>query len=174
LIKLTKWASRWVTEKCEPFDSKIDKKGVKAIAPISRGEIVAVLGGIIVPSEEYNDYQKKIGDVGIQINDRFFICPSDEKELEETGAFNHSCEPNLGLIDSLTFVAIKDIEPGDELTFDYAMTETQASSFDCNCGSFSCRKRVESTDWKRVELQKRYGEFFSPYIRRKKEFESKE
>jgi SET domain-containing protein len=171
MTKLMRWKSRWVTPKSNPLlRSKIHGIGVQAIASIAKGETVAVLGGIIVPSEDLNDYKNEIGDYGIQINDRFYICPFSEEDAKEMGVFNHSCEPNLGLIDSITFVAIKDIEANDELTFDYAMTETRGLSMECNCGSISCRKRIEPTDWKRSYLQKKYGKYFSPYIKNKRGF----
>jgi uncharacterized protein len=165
-----RWKSRWVTPKSKQFHSKIDRKGIRAIAPIAKGEIVAVLGGIIVPSEEFIDYRNKVGDYGIQINDRFYICPFSKEDAQETSAFNHSCDPNLGLVDSITLVAIKDIAPNDELAFDYAMTETLGDQFECNCQSSNCRKIIRPTDWQCQELQLRYGSFFSPYIKNKKGF----
>jgi diaminopimelate decarboxylase len=164
------WKSRWITPKSEPFRSKIHGFGVKAIAPISKGEVVAVLGGVIVPAEEFEEYERSMGDVGIQINEKFFICPSDRKELERTGIFNHSCNPNLGYKDSITLIAIRSIDVNEELVFDYAFSETQHQAFECNCGSSSCRKRIEPTDWKRSDIQKNYGDFFSPYIKNKREF----
>jgi hypothetical protein len=170
MVRLKKWKSRWITPKGQRHPSNIQGMGVMAIAPISKGEIVAVLGGVIVPAEEFDHYKRTIGNVGIQINDRFFICPSDKEELKKIGIFNHSCEPNLGLIDPITFVAIRDIEVDEELTFDYAMTEIQGSSMECNCGSISCRKRIEPTDWKLPDLQKKYGKYFSPYIKNKRDF----
>ena len=162
-----RWKSRWVTPKSKPFNSKIHGMGLQAIAPIARGEFVAILGGIIVPSEDFNDYEKTMGNLGIQLNDGFYICPPDREELYKTGVLNHSCEPNLGLIDSITFVAIKDIKVGDELTFDYAIAETRGSSFDCNCNSARCRKIINPTDWELPYLQEKYSEFFSPYIKSK-------
>ena len=65
MFKLKRWRTRWLTQKSKPFSSKIHRNGVKAIEPISKGEVVAVLGGIIVPADEFIDYEKKWGNVGI-------------------------------------------------------------------------------------------------------------
>jgi len=36
---------------------------------------------------------------------------------------NHSCDPNCGLVGAVLVVAMRDIEPGEEITFDYAMSD---------------------------------------------------
>lgn len=53
---------------------------------------------------------------------------------------NHSCEPNV-LVDRerMVFVARRDIEAGEELTFDYCTTEDDlAAPFPCRCGAPTC------------------------------------
>ena len=56
---------------------------------------------------------------------------------------NHSCAPNLGVQENqwsaYDFVALRDILAGEELAFDYAMTEhALVASLSCWCGSTSC------------------------------------
>lgn len=56
---------------------------------------------------------------------------------------NHSCAPNLGVRDNhwsaFDFVALRDIFAGEELAFDYAMTEYElVASLSCCCGSSTC------------------------------------
>lgn len=53
---------------------------------------------------------------------------------------NHSCEPNGYMnIDDLTVRALRDIAPGEEITFNYLTTESEmAVPFDCICGSTNC------------------------------------
>lgn len=162
-----RWQHRWVTPKAKATKSAIDKLGVIAIKNISKEESVAVLGGVIVPKNELEEYHKSMGDVGIQVNDDFFIVPTTRNELEETGVFNHSCEPNIGLIDSITFVAIKNIKKGEELVLDYAFCESFCQAFKCGCGSPQCRKIVTPNDWKIPQLQKKYRKYFSPYLKEK-------
>ena len=63
---------------------------------------------------------------------------------------NHSCAPNLRQssvwVDTLSlalhriaFFAIRDIEPMEELTFDYKYEEG-ARTLECHCGAPQCRK----------------------------------
>ena len=161
------WSHRWINQKAKPFNSKINNLGVIATQDISKGEAVAVVGGIIVPKKEIKDYWKKVGHVGVQIEDNFFIVPTSRKELEETGVFNHSCEPNCGLSNSITLVTMREIKKGEELTFDYAFCESYIDEFKCNCGSSNCRKIIKPADWKNKGLQAKYKKYFSPYLKNK-------
>jgi len=161
------WKHRWITSKSKVYKSYIHGLGVIAVENIPKGEVVAVLGGVIVPISEINKYREKFGHIGIQIDDNFFICPASREELKETGAFNHSCEPNIGYKDPITFVTIRDIKADEELVFDYAFSESMFEPFECNCGNADCRKIIKPDDWKIPEIQKRHGEYFSPYLKKK-------
>lgn len=108
-----------------------------------------------------------MGHIGIQISNKFFICPSSEKEVTESGIFNHSCNPNIGYKNAITFIAIRDIKKGEELCFEYAFSETYFEEFECNCGSENCRKIIKPDDWKDKKIQNKYGNYFSPYLREK-------
>lgn len=51
---------------------------------------------------------------------------------------NHSCDPNT-LLRGQEVIAIQDIEPWADVTFDYNTTEFDiAEPFDCHCGSPGC------------------------------------
>ncbi len=61
---------------------------------------------------------------------------------------NHSCEPNCDAVvegSKIWIDAIRDIAPGEELTYDYAYvleerhTPAAKRRFPCNCGSRLCR-----------------------------------
>jgi hypothetical protein len=67
----------------------------------------------------------------------------------------------------LQIVAMRNIAAGEEITFDYAMSETSEYSMLCRCGQSNCRKTVTGNDWCLPDLQQRYGQFFSQYIRNK-------
>ena len=156
------WPHRWITPKAESKKSPIHDFGMFATASIAEGEVVAVYGGIIVPKSDISSYREKIGGIrGIQIHEDFFICPTEP----EGGLFNHSCDPNLGYKNTIIVVAIKDISPGEELVFDYGMSESNFESFKCSCSSQNCRKIIKQTDWENPELQKKYGEYFATYLK---------
>jgi SET domain-containing protein len=160
-----KWPHRWLSPKAEARPSKIEGTGVFAKEKIPKGEIVGVLGGVIVPRSEIEEYRKLMTQVGIQIDRDFFIVPTTREEIEEKGVFNHSCEPNIGFSSSISFVTIRDIEPEEELLFDYAFCEMAYRGFECRCGTPSCRKQVGSEDYKRQDIREKYGQYFSPYLR---------
>ena len=81
------------------------------------------------------------------------------------GCGNHSCDPNLWWIDAYTLAARRDIAAGEEVTNDYA-TSTGVATFrmDCRCGSDLCRRTVTGEDWRRSELQQRYGVHWVPAL----------
>ena len=162
-----KWAHRWITPKAKAINSKIHGTGVEAIEDIKKGENIVVFGGIVVPTIEIKEYWSKIGHIGIQISDDFFIVPSTREEVDIGGVFNHSCSPNCGFNNTFTLIAMNDIKSGKELVFDYAFCETTNHEFECKCGSKNCRKIIKPTDWKLEEIQNNYLEYFSPYLKEK-------
>ena len=54
--------------------------------------------------------------------DRFLHTYEDD--LCEVDFINHSCDPNCGFTNANTLVAIRSIGPGESITFDYAMRDT--------------------------------------------------
>jgi len=154
--------------KTEVRESPIHGRGLFAIAPIARDEIVAIKGGSIVSRERLDELAPRLGAAEIQIADGFFVCPTSEAEREGSMLFtNHSCEPNLGVAGQIVFVALRDIAPGEELTHDWAMTDDDESSTPCHCGAATCRGTITGKDWRRPELVERYRGYFSWYIERK-------
>ena len=152
--------------KTEVRESKIHGRGLFAKADIARGEIVAIKGGHIVDRETLQrDVTPRLGPVEIQIDDDLFIAPvnADERELSMLYS-NHSCDPNIGLLGEITFVAMRDIPAGEELTHDWAMTDNDDYSVECNCGARNCRKTLTGKDWQRPELQEKYAGYFSAYL----------
>ena len=152
--------------KTEVRESKIHGRGLFAKADIARGEIVAIKGGHIVDRETLQrDVTPRLGPVEIQIDDDLFIAPvnADERELSMLYS-NHSCDPNIGLRGEITFVAMRDIPAGEELTHDWAMTDSDDYSVECNCGARNCRKTLTGKDWQRPELQEKYAGYFSAYL----------
>lgn len=83
---------------------------------------------------------------------------------------NHSCNPNCGIKVNETgahdFVAMREILPGSEISFDYAMRNYSIDHFDrpCQCGANNCRGRV--TGWKDLPeaIKKKYEGFVAPYL----------
>ncbi len=57
----------------------------------------------------------------------------------------HSCAPNCRIsFQAMAMVALREIEVGEAITFDYATTESAITqAFDCLCGAPGCRGRIE-------------------------------
>ena len=54
---------------------------------------------------------------------------------------NHSCSHNT-VVRNLCDVAIRDIQPGEEITSDYT-TDGAGQSFTCGCGAANCRNIIK-------------------------------
>lgn len=161
------WSHRWLSPKAKAYHSPIQGTGIIATEKIMNGEVVGVLGGVIIHIADIKRYRETMGHIGLQIDDQFFSVPTTRDELPIKGTFNHCCNPNTGLSSSIVVVAIRDIESGEECTFDYAISETYFDSFACKCGATNCRKEITQDDWQRKELQTKYGAYYSPYLKTK-------
>jgi len=150
-------------------ESRIHGRGLFATADIAKDEIVAAKGGHIVNREVLRrQITPRLGPVEIQIGDDLFIAPVTDEEREGSMLYsNHSCDANLGLRGEITFVAMRDIRAGEELTHDWAMTDDDDYSVECNCGAPKCRKILTGKDWQRPDLQKHYAGYFSTYLTKK-------
>ena len=155
--------------KTQVRESKIHGRGLFATTDIAKNEIVAVKGGHIISREELREITPRLGPVEIQIDDHLFIAPVTEEERESSMLYsNHSCDANIGIRGEITFVAMRDIRAGEELTHDWAMTDDDDDyAVECKCGAPNCRGRLTGKDWQRPELQKRYAGYFSAYLARR-------
>jgi uncharacterized protein len=83
------------------------------------------------------------------------------------GRVNHSCSPNAGIAGSIHLIAIRDIQVGEEVTFDYAncvSTNDDAFKMQCFCGAPNCRGTVTGQDWQLKEVQSRLLPYYQPYL----------
>jgi SET domain-containing protein len=82
---------------------------------------------------------------------RIRICDVDERTAidanvsgDATAYINHSCRPNLFtrvVCGHVLFFALRDIEPGEELTIDYE-SSPHSDSTRCRCGASGCRGTI--------------------------------
>ena len=72
---------------------------------------------------------------------------------------NHSCEPNIKRTrDALTFVAMRDLSPNEQLTCDYSTVEVNPDwQMECKCGSAHCRGLIGSIQSLPEELLDTYS-----------------
>lgn len=73
---------------------------------------------------------------------------------------NHSCSPNAGLRfdkDGVVLHAIRDIEPGEEITWDYSTTLFESGwHMECQCRSADCRGVISDFAELAVDIRNRY------------------
>jgi hypothetical protein len=159
----------YISSKVKLGKSKIGK-GLFVLKKIRKGELIIDFAkgpGKFLTTKEADKLYEKGNDYMIQVNDDLFFVATNKEELEDADFLNHSCNSNCGINGTLKIVAMRDIEPGEELTFDYAMCESSEYRMKCNCGSSDCRKIIIGDDWKIKELQKRYKRFFSDYLKKR-------
>jgi uncharacterized protein len=158
--------SSWFSSKTEKRASPIHGRGLFARAAIATGEIVAVKGGAITDAAALSVVRDEVSPAEIQIEDDLYIAPRSADEVEgNILCLNHSCDPNVGVRGQITFVAMRDIPSGAELTIDYAMIDADpAERMACSCGAPECRKLITGDDWRLPELQRRYAGYFSRYL----------
>lgn len=154
-----------ISKKTKVAKSPIEGRGLFAMKPIRKGEIIAIKSGHIIDWKNFKKYEKLIGESYLQIDDEFILAPLRKSEIEKVMMFlNHSCEPNCGVRGEITFVAMRDIQRKEEITIDYAMIDDDEYVMKCDCGAKKCRKIITGKDWKREDLQCKYGNHFSAFL----------
>ncbi|CUW41267.1 conserved protein of unknown function (Putative SET domain protein) [Magnetospirillum sp. XM-1] len=105
-------------------------RGIRAKIPFERGTRVAKFAGTLSNTVFQHSLQVS---PETHLHDPYFV-----------GLLSHSCAPNCVLdMQRLEILALLDIEPGELLTIDYAVTEdTLYRQFPCNCGSSHCRRWI--------------------------------
>jgi len=158
----------YLSPKAAVTKSPIHGKGLFAIRPIKKGEIVAIKGGYIFDSRTLRKTEESVGPAEIQVADGLYIGLYSRRQKRGGMIFsNHSCEPTIGVKGQIIFVAMRDIKTGEELTHDWATTDDGNYKLKCKCGAATCRKVITGKDWKRKDLQKKYRGYMSWYLEEK-------
>ncbi|PSH04614.1 MAG: SET domain-containing protein-lysine N-methyltransferase [Acidobacteria bacterium] len=131
--------------------SAIHAAGVFTLEPISKGTIVVEYTGTLMTHDDadslYNNrpytYLFGVGD-GTNVIDGYGMAMY----------LNHSCAPNCETEEDederIWIRAIRDIEPGEELVYDYFLYDGEGDA-PCTCGAENCRGSMYSPK----ELRKR-------------------
>ena len=157
----------YLSRKCEVHQAD-DRGGFTVVTtePIAKGELIVVWSGTLVDRDELVTLPPHAKRHSLQVEeDHYLVSLTD---CEPPDYVNHSCAPNAGLSGQIALVAMRDIRPGEEVTYDYAMSDGSAyDESECRCGAHDCRGNVSGEDWRRAELWHRYQGFFSPYLQRR-------
>jgi hypothetical protein len=152
--------------KLEP--QRKDEKGGRSLVAreaIEADEVVVVFGGEVVQAAQLDKLTPAERLLTLQVEEGLYLVSSHDGPADWV---NHSCEPNCGLRGQIALVAMRRLQPGEEICFDYAMSDgTPYDQFTCRCGAAKCRGRVDGDDWRDPELWERYRGYFSPYLQRR-------
>jgi uncharacterized protein len=122
--------------------SPIEGSGLFATRPFAADEVVAVLGGRVVDDAGWAAAAARGPVSGYAIGEGRHLVQDDD---DDARFGNHSCDPTTWLVDDVTLVARRAIQPGEELTSDYAtMTADPSWSMPCDCGAASCRGTIRA------------------------------
>ena len=159
----------YISPKAENRQSPTHGRGLFAKQAIAKGEVVAIKGGYVMTAEEWAAIEASVGPAGeIYVSEGLVIAPQHKDEYEGSMMhLNHSCEPNVGVEGQIVFVTMRNVEPGEELAIDYAMSDDSDGEMACRCRTPSCRKIISGRDWRKPELQRKYHGYFSAYLQKK-------
>ena len=129
-----------LAEGIEVRPSRIDGKGCYATAPFKRRRKVAELAGERVSRVEAARRMRGKRRLHICAIDSYWGVDSS-RGGNGTQYINHCCEPNAFMQvvrGRIIIFALRDIEPGEEITLDYGETY-HPDTYRCRCGAHSCR-----------------------------------
>lgn len=144
-------------KKIQARKSTIHGNGVFALAAIAKGERVIEYKGLRRTHDEVD--ADDTGDV--ESGHTFLFTLNDDYVIDanykgnDARWINHSCEPNCEAViaeaegddrtaDKVFIEAIRDIKPGEELTYNYGITLAERHTprlkkiWECRCGSRKC------------------------------------
>ena len=134
-------------------------KGFFAKKNIKKGEVVLIFEGKLRNLQDLESLPDDVSDHAVQVSENKWLELTDNAKL-----INHSCEPNCGIKNKVKIIAMKDISKGDEVTFDYNMTEDSGWKMECKCGSKNCRKLIQNHEHLPREFRDKYKGYISDWL----------
>lgn len=123
-----------------------EQNALFALRPYQPGEIIADFSaGTIAAEPTYLTVQVGV-DKHITLQPEFLQY------------INHSCDPNVFFnTTTMELVALKELQPEEELTFFYPSTEwSMTQPFNCYCGSEKCIQEISGAAYLSKQVQEKY------------------
>jgi SET domain-containing protein len=133
--------------------SRIHGRGVYATRPIAEGDRIIEYVGERISSEQAD--AECADDEAMARHHTFFFAVDDDTVIDggrggnESRFINHSCDPNCEVVverKRIFIQALRDIQPGEELFYDYWYTTDDSYTeadlrriYPCRCGAATCR-----------------------------------
>lgn len=140
--------------------------GVFASDSLNKGEFIMDFKGSYYRKKELPDPYDEVDDHYLQIDQDLYLGPSGK----EDDFLNHSCDPNAAIFikeNRAALYAIKQINKGDEITWDYSTSMNEDEwEMKCSCNSSKCRKIIKDFKYLPKSIQDEYIKLgnLAPYI----------
>lgn len=126
-------------------------RGLFAGRHFAAGEEILRFSGVLISLADVlakGDEQSN----ALQVGDTSYI------DIGAPGVFgNHSCEPNAGIRNDRVLIALRPIQHGEEIRYDYSTTMWEGIwTMPCMCGSAQCRRVVRDFPELPAEVQAEY------------------
>ncbi len=155
--RLTQVPAMYMPKKIQARKSSIHGNGVFAVADIKKGERVIEYKG-----KRRTHAEVDADDAGdVETGHTFLFTLNDDYVIDanykgnDARWINHSCDPNCEAMieeaegddrtaDKVFIEALRDIKPGEELTYNYGITLAERHTprlkkiWECRCGSSKC------------------------------------
>ena len=142
--------------------SKIDNKGLYASRDIRKGTKIIQYKGKIITTKQSDNSPKFDNYKAIylfNLNKRYDL--DGDFKFNTARLINHSCDPNCEVLGEglkLWIYAMKNINKGDELSYDYGFTfDKDFRQFPCKCGSKNCIGYIviEGSRWRVRKIKRK-------------------
>ena len=146
-------------KKCQVGKSKIHGNGVILSKDIKAGETIFLFLGeeITITTNEWFRLPN-----ALQVGYVKWIVP---RPNSVGNYLNHSCTPTAGVRGKNRIVAINNMRQGDEVTIDYALSESHPLwHMRCKCKSRNCRRIVKPYQDLPMQKIKQYIDYTSQYL----------
>jgi uncharacterized protein YjbK len=176
----------WREQTRTKYERFLDRRGSAPAAPLvaREGEVQTVGDGALVlrtplagaavfasrrfvPGDPILELDGTAAGPGPRPPGRRWIQIGRRRFMDVTGTMTHhvrhSCQPAAGLRETRRLVARRTIEPGEEITYDWAMTEMEVEAV-CLCRTPACRGLVAG--WRRLpgRLRRAYRGWTADYL----------
>jgi uncharacterized protein len=127
--------------------------GLFTRVPIKKGRFIIRYTGKKIPTKLTDDLDTRYL---FEINERWTIDGSNRRNRARY--INHACRPNAEVYfvkHVIKVRAIKNIKPGDEITYHYGRNYFEAFIKDAGCKCMACRKKAAMIRSRRPRRRKR-------------------
>ena len=147
--------------------SSIQGNGAFATRRIRAGQRIVEYTGEKIPNDEAD---RRYDEEGMDRHHTFLFtldddfCIDGDVRTNRAKLINHSCDPNCEAIideDRIWIYALKNIQPGVELAYDYGYERTGENLAElekfyvCHCGADKCRGSIMAPPTKRKKRKKK-------------------